>query len=103
MNSCIKSDVCMDSAKYAELITGKKQKKNPTLDEWESMKNPDSLALGCSEYYSGDFFNYPLTEIEEIIDAGTKVVLVRFPKENEAEGFDYRFGEIPEEVSLNED
>lgn len=89
--SCIKDDICWDSADYVEEITGDRPSHNVTLKEWENMKNPYYAMRGMSEYYSSDYWNYPLTEIEGIIE-DQEFVLVRFP--NDFGGYDYRFCEI---------
>ena len=83
--SCIKDNECWDSADYIEEITCYKPTKNLTLEEWEDFKNK----------YSDIYWNYPLTEIDHIIENEINVVLVRFP--NEQGGYDYRFCEIPKE------
>ena len=92
--SCIKDNTCWRSADYVEEITGNRPSEDVTLEEWENTKNPDYLDGDgeCSEYYSSDYWNYPLTEIDEIIEGKHEVVLVRFP--NCYGGYDYRFCEI---------
>lgn len=90
--SCIKDDICLDSADYIEIVTGHKLTKNLTLDEWENLECKDGFVKG---YYSNYLWNYPLTEIEHIIDCEHSVVLVRFP--NSEGSFDYRFCEIWED------
>lgn len=88
--SYIKDDNCWDSGKYVEEITGNSSE-NITLEEWENMKNPNYAIAGMPEYYSSDYWNYPLTEIEGIIEGEHEVVLVRFPTDD---GYEYRFCEI---------
>lgn len=79
--SCIKDDTCLDSMEYVELVTGDEPVDNISLEELEEMEL--------------DLWNYPLTEIEHIIENNLNVVLVRFPEMYG--GYDYRFCEVPDE------
>ena len=78
MKEIIISDYCYDSSDYVEMITGNLPIENPTLNELENMQI--------------DKWNYPLTEINHIIENDLKVVLVRFPEIYG--GYEYRFCEI---------
>lgn len=74
----IKYDGCYDSDEYIEILTGNKPVIKPTLDELEKLEL--------------EYWNYPLTEIDHIIENDIDVVLVRFP--NLYGGYDYRFCEV---------
>lgn len=79
--SCIKDDTCLESREYIELVTGYKPVDEISLEELETMEL--------------DLWNYPLMEIEHIIENNLNVVLVRFPEMYG--GYDYRFCEVPDE------
>lgn len=70
----IKSDKCYSSKEYIGMITGSEPKRNPTLSQIENLQL--------------NYWNYPINEIEHIIDNNLSVVLVKFP------GNIYRFCEI---------
>lgn len=74
----IRSDKCYDSDEYLEMTTGNLPAYKPSLDEVEAMHL--------------DYWNYPLTEIDHIIENELKVVLVRFPECYG--GYEYRFCEV---------
>lgn len=76
--SCIKEDVCLNSADYLNLVTDREITENLTLEQLEKLKL--------------DVWNYPLTEIEHIIENQIQVVLVRFPKKDG--DYEYRFCEL---------
>lgn len=78
MKNMIKNNECMDSDEYVALITGKFPDKEPTLKQVEEMEL--------------DKWNYPLTEIDHIIENEIPVILVRFPSPDG--GYDYRFCEV---------
>lgn len=82
MLSCIKDNTCWDSAEYVEEVTGCRPYKNITLKELEDLFKEEEICL----------WNYPLTEIEHIIENELKVVLVRFPED--IGEYEYRFCEI---------
>lgn len=77
MKNMIKNNECIDSDEYVALITGKFPDKEPTLKEIEEMEL--------------DKWNYPLTEIDHIMENEIPVILVRFPSPDG--GYDYRFCE----------
>lgn len=79
--SCIIENTCLDSTEYVELVTGCEPVDEISLEELEEMEL--------------DFWNYPLTEIEHIIENNLNVVLVRFPEMYG--GYEYRFCEVPDE------
>lgn len=86
MNNII-SDSCYDSIDYIEIITGERPTKDISLAELEEME------LGL--------WNYPLKEIDHIIENDLKVILVRFPK---AYGdYEYRFCECETERAVDEE
>ena len=78
MKNMIKNNECIDSSEYVALITGKFPGKEPTLKEVEEMEL--------------DKWNYPLTEIDHIMENEIPVILVRFPSPDG--GYDYRFCEV---------
>lgn len=78
MKNVIKNNECIDSDEYVALITGKFPGKAPTLKEVEEMEL--------------EKWNYPLTEIDHIMENEIPVILVRFPSPDG--GYDYRFCEI---------
>lgn len=78
MKNMIKNNECIDSDEYVALITGKFPDKEPTLKEIEEMEL--------------DKWNYPLTEIDHIMENEIPVILVRFPSPDG--GYDYRFCEV---------
>lgn len=78
MKNMIKNNECIDSDEYVALITGKFPDKEPTLKEIEEMEL--------------DKWNYPLTEIDHIMENKIPVILVRFPSPDG--GYDYRFCEV---------
>lgn len=78
MKNMIKNNECIDSDEYVALITGKFPDKEPTLKELEEMEL--------------DKWNYPLTEIDHIMENEIPVILVRFPSPDG--GYDYRFCEV---------
>jgi hypothetical protein len=80
--SCIKDDDCFDSADYVEFVAGCRPTENVTLEQLEKMKL--------------DVWNYPLTEIEHIIENHIPVVLVRFPETYG--GYIYRFCELKNKI-----
>ena len=84
--SNIMSDVCYDSADYIEEVTGYRPYEDVTLEECEKILKEREVCL----------WNYPLTEIDHIIENNINVILVRFP-ENYG-GYDYRFCEVSKEV-----
>lgn len=77
MKNMIKNNECIDSDEYVALITGKFPDKEPTLKEVEEMEL--------------EKWNYPLTEIDHIMENEIPVILVRFPSPDG--GYDYRFCE----------
>lgn len=77
MKNMIKNNECIDSDEYVALITGKFPCKEPTLKEVEEMEL--------------EKWNYPLTEIDHIMENEIPVILVRFPSPDG--GYDYRFCE----------
>ena len=85
MLSCIKDNTCWDSAEYVEEVTGYRPPANITLKELEDLFKEEEVCL----------WNYPLTEIEHIIENELEVVLVRFPEYTG--GYEYRFCEISNE------
>lgn len=78
MKNMIKNNECIDSSEYVALITGKFPSKEPTLKEVEEMEL--------------EKWNYPLTEIDHIMENEIPVILVRFPSPDG--GYDYRFCEV---------
>lgn len=76
----IASNHCLDSDEYVELITEYRPTNKPTLEELKKMQL--------------DKWNYPLTEVEHIVENQIPVVLVRFPEMYG--GYEYRFCEIDE-------
>lgn len=78
IKNMIKNDECINSDEYLALITGRFPDKEPTLKELEEMEL--------------DKWNYPLTEIDHIMENEIPVVLVRFPSVNG--WYDYRFCEV---------
>lgn len=86
MKNIITND-CYNSSDYLEIITGEKSIKDVSLAELEEME------LGL--------WNYPLTEIDHIIENDLKVVLVRFPEMYG--GYEYRFCEVQENHIDNTD
>ena len=82
---CIKDNDCWDSADYLEEFAEYRPSEDVTLGEFEEILEEREINL----------WNYPLTEIEHIIENEINVVLVRFP--DEYDGYDYRFCEVPEE------
>lgn len=89
--SCIKDNDCLDSVEYIETVTGYRPAEEVTLEQLEKMFEEKNLS----------YWNYPLNEIEHIIENNLNVVLVRFPEVYG--GFDYRFCEIPIEDVDDED
>lgn len=83
--SIVKEESCLDIKEYLEFIG--ESEKSLTLDEFE--------ALGLN------YWNYPLTEIEYLIENRIPVVLVRFPAEYG--GYDYRFCEVPSDAETGND
>jgi hypothetical protein len=69
-------------ADYIEMVTGGRPAYNLSLDKMEKLFERKEICL----------WNYPLTEIEHIIENDMKVVLVRFP--DEYGGYEYRFCEM---------
>lgn len=84
--SNIMSDVCYDSADYIEVVAGYRPCEDVTLEECGRILEEREVCL----------WNYPLTEIDHIIENDINVILVRFP-EDDGNGYDYRFCEIPKE------
>lgn len=76
----IASNHCLDSDEYVKLITEYRPTNKLTLEELEKMQL--------------DKWNYPLTEVEHIVENQIPVVLVRFPEMYG--GYEYRFCEIDE-------
>lgn len=76
MDSLVKENICLDSADYLELIGFNRN--DVTLEELHQMEL--------------DLWDYPITEIEHIVENCIPVVLVRFPEMYG--GYDYRFCEV---------
>ena len=72
---------CYDSDRYVELVTGQRPAGMVPLAQLEEMKLRE--------------WNYPLTDIGEIIENGLKVVLVRFPSGRD---YEYRLCETGENM-----
>lgn len=77
MNNIV-DNICYDSADYVEMVTESRPVEDVTLEDLEEMEL--------------ELWNYPLTEIDHIIENDLKVVLVRFPELYG--GYEYRFCEI---------
>lgn len=75
------SYLCFTSGQYVSMVTKKTVSHNPTLSELENMQL--------------DYWNYPLTEIEHILENNIDVILVQFPKGNGA--YEYRLCEVKKE------
>ena len=84
--SCIKDDYCWDSADFLEEYADYRPCDDVvTIDEFEEILEENEICL----------WNYPLTEIDHIIENNIDVVLVRFT--DDYDGYEYRFCEIPKE------
>lgn len=83
--SCIKDNGCWDSADFLEEYAGYRPCENVTLEKFEKILKKNEVCL----------WNYPLEEIDHIIENNIDVVLVRFPKMYG--GYEYRFCEISKE------
>lgn len=70
--SVILNDRCLDSKEYLKEITGFSFCEEISLEKCEKILEERNMCL----------WNYPLTEIEHIIENDIDVVLVRFPKIN---------------------
>ena len=87
--SWIKADCCLDGTDFLEEYAGYRPCGEVTLDEFEKFLKEKEVCL----------WNYPLTEIDHIIENNMDVVLVRFPEMYG--GYEYRFCEIPKEEELD--
>ena len=88
--SCIKDDCCWSSADYLEKYTGYRPCDDISLVEFEKVLEENEVCL----------WNYPLTEIEYLLENNINVILVRFPDMNGE--YEYRFCEIPTEDEKKE-
>ena len=84
--SCIKENECFDSKVFLKMYVDYDSCGEVTLEEFEEILEENKICL----------WNYPLTEIDHIIENDIDVVLVRFP-EMDASGYEYRFCEIPKD------
>lgn len=75
------SYLCFTSGQYVSMVTKKTVSHNPTLSELENMQL--------------NYWNYPLTEIEHILENNIDVILVQFPKGNGT--YEYRLCEVKKE------
>lgn len=83
----IADNECYDSDRYVELVTGQRPAGMVTLAQLEEMELRE--------------WNYPLTDIGEIIENGLEVVLVRFPSGRD---YEYRLCETEKNTSrMNND
>lgn len=89
--SNIKDDNCWDSADFLEIYVGYRPCEDVELEKFEEILKENEVCL----------WNYPLTEIDHIIENNIDVVLVRFPEMYG--GYEYRFCEISDEYEENED
>lgn len=78
----VKDDICYESNEYINMI-------------YDSEDNWYSFPLSDLPKYLGEFelWDYPITEIDHILENDIDVVLVRFPELYG--GYEYRFCEIP--------
>ena len=83
--SNIKDDKCWDSADFLEEYADYRPCEDVELEKFEEILEENDVCL----------WNYPLTEIDHIIENNIDVVLVRFPEMYG--GYEYRFCEIPKE------
>ena len=80
----VKDDICYESYEYINMIC-------------DSEYNWHSFPLSDLPKYLGEFelWDYPITEIDHILENDIDVVLVRFPELCDEYGYEYRFCEIP--------
>lgn len=78
-------DECFDSADYIEEVTGCRPFTNVSLEECENILQEKDICL----------WNYPLTEIEHILENDIDVILVKFPYFYG--GYEYRLCEVQKE------
>ena len=75
----VKENACLDVEDYLECIGLKRE----------------SINLGAFQAKELNLWDYPITEIEHIVENKIPVVLVRFP--HIYGGYEYRFCEVPEQ------
>lgn len=83
--SCIKDDCCWEVEEYLEQYIKYRPCGQISLKKFEKIL----------EEYEVNLWNYPLTEIDHIIENNIDVILVRFPEFYG--GYEYRFCEIPKQ------
>lgn len=86
----ILSEKVFTGKEYLELLTGNYYIKGDTQNEIEHI-------LACIDYEV--LWSFPLDEIDEVIENGLKVVLVQCSKEENYTEYEYRWFELPNNIS----